>query len=71
MKITNKMPKDGQFIAVWKYQGKVWSEVLRYHEGELQKYTVDLGEDSDIVDTWVSSYHPYPRVDYLGYITLE
>ena len=36
MKIVDKMPKEGQFVAVWKYNGVTWSDTYRWVDGELR-----------------------------------
>lgn len=33
-----EMPKDGQFVAVWEYNGALWSYTLRWSEDQLQIY---------------------------------
>lgn len=30
MKQVTTMPQEGQFVAVWDYNGKAWSKVLRW-----------------------------------------
>lgn len=45
--ITMQEPTHGQFVAVWQYDGKVWSGTFKYNEqGRLLTY------DSECVD-WV------------------
>lgn len=39
MKLSKDMPKSGQFVQVWEYEGKVWSTTLRWVEGVLFSYT--------------------------------
>lgn len=41
MKVTNEMPKEGQFVAVWMYDDRVWSGVHQWIDGELMRYDVD------------------------------
>ena len=42
MKITTKMPKKGQFVMIWKYNGRTWSETLRHKDGKLMKYGLSI-----------------------------
>lgn len=39
MKIVDEMPTKGQFIKMWKYDGKLWSYVLVWKGEQLYKYT--------------------------------
>lgn len=44
MKDYTTMPKEGQFIAVWEYDGNFWSGNYKWVDGEL----CHLGNDTDI-----------------------
>jgi hypothetical protein len=44
---TNRAPIDGQFVAMWEFESKMWSITFRYNrDGQLQRY-------SDEEDAWV------------------
>lgn len=36
MKHVNEMPKSGQFVVVWVYNGKLWSETWRWNDGVVE-----------------------------------
>lgn len=36
MKHVNEMPKNGQFVVVWVYDGKLWSETWRWNNGVVE-----------------------------------
>lgn len=38
MVLKPAMPDKGQFVAVWEFDGKMWADTLRWHEGVLQEY---------------------------------
>jgi hypothetical protein len=43
MKIeTNQksMPKSGQFVVVWEYNGKIWAETTKVSKGKVKIYDV-------------------------------
>lgn len=36
------MPTSGQFVAMWEYNGAIWSSTMRYDDdGELKEYSID------------------------------
>lgn len=41
------MPEDGHFIAVWTYDGKVWSTTFRFCEGIWLKYVGEYNHDGE------------------------
>ena len=48
MKQVDEMPKEGQFVAVWEYNGMVWSDVIRHTcNGLLECCNAD-GDEWDI-----------------------
>lgn len=38
MKIVNEEPTSGQFVAVWEYGGKIWSDVLLNENDKCKRY---------------------------------
>ena len=39
MKVTSEMPKEGQFVAVWGYNDKLWSDTHRWNSnGRLERF---------------------------------
>lgn len=51
--MTDKMPTEGLFVAVWYNNGGVWADTHRYKDGKLQVFT-DRG---DWVDTNCSEFY--------------
>lgn len=47
MKHVNEMPKNGQFVVVWVYDGKLWSETWRWNNG-----VVEILMDDDTAEDW-------------------
>lgn len=39
MKQVDEMPKQGQFVAVWEYNGKMWSETYKWENEILYIYS--------------------------------
>lgn len=44
MKITDKMPKKGQFVAIWKFDNLTWSNTFRYNKGSFEVYNDETDE---------------------------
>lgn len=40
MKHVNEMPKNGQFVVIWVYDGKLWSETWRWN-GAVVEILID------------------------------
>lgn len=36
---VDEMPSSGQFVAVWEHDGELWSDVLKWRDGELFSYS--------------------------------
>lgn len=54
MKVLTEMPKSGQFVAVWEFQGNVWSDTYRYDEhGGLELF---VSGDEDKEEYWASEF---------------
>ena len=47
MILVNEMPKSGQFVAVWEYDGTLYSDSYEWEED----YLVEYNEDQDL---WLS-----------------
>jgi hypothetical protein len=45
MKLTSKMPKKGQFVAIWQYEGNTWCNTMRIKDGAPQKHVDNRGEE--------------------------
>lgn len=43
-------PKSGQFVAMWTYNGKIWSGTYQYINGELYKYDDECDEFKETYD---------------------
>lgn len=52
MKQVKEIPQDGQFVAIWKYDGKLWSSTHKREDGVLLAYS---GE----VDTYVYPHEAF------------
>ena len=55
-KVKNANPISGQFIAVWKYKGNIWSDTFKYDKhGNLLKYAEfgEYGEFNESDELWV------------------
>jgi hypothetical protein len=35
------MPKEGQFVAIWTFEGRVWSCTLKWESSKLYFYDAD------------------------------
>lgn len=60
MKILNDAPEEGNFVAVWEYQGCIWSDSFMFINGSLHIYQKN-DEYGEVVDDWVPTepkYHP-------------
>ncbi|AFQ97164.1 putative phage protein [Aeromonas phage Aes508] len=44
MKRVNEMPKNGQFVVVWVYDGKLWSETWRWNDGVVEIHDIAFDE---------------------------
>jgi hypothetical protein len=33
-----QMPQTGQFVLIWSYDGKIWSDVCKWIDGVLYRY---------------------------------
>ena len=44
MKQVKEMPHDGQFVAIWEYNGKLWSSVHKWEDGVLLAYSAGCDE---------------------------
>ena len=46
MNTTKVMPTEGQFVAVWEYNGEMWSDTCRMVDGNFQVFITGTdGED--------------------------
>ena len=54
--VVPSMPTEGQFVAVWEYKGRIWSDTFKYNkQGKLVRWTNisvswESCEDSAILD---------------------
>ncbi|AFP33668.1 hypothetical protein POP72_005 [Pectobacterium phage POP72] len=49
--MKSNMPEEGQFVALWKFGGHLWSRVMRWQNGELYQYTpCDISDDWELVE---------------------
>lgn len=38
MKEVKDYPKEGQFVAIWEYDNKIWAEEFKWKNGVLRTY---------------------------------
>ena len=60
MNEVSEMPKEGQFVAVWIYRGKIWSDTFRWKSGKLFKFENDQDE---FFPVWTSEMKPWLNPD--------
>lgn len=65
--MNNVMPKCGQFVAVWMYNGKVWSDTFKFENGSLRVYR----EDDDEFDDTDFDMFPFLNDENTLFITTE
>lgn len=46
------LPCEGQFIAVWEHDGKIWSATLRWIKGQLHMHDIERDEWVTTTATW-------------------
>lgn len=51
MKQVSEMPTSGQFVAVWKWNGAVWSSAYKWESSYLNVYSI-------FDDEWEQIEHP-------------
>ena len=44
IKQVSQMPTEGQFVAVWIYDGAIWSDTLKYVDGVLHCFSDELND---------------------------
>lgn len=44
MILVKEMPTSGQFVAVWEFNGEVWSDRYQWDKGGLMEYDPDSRE---------------------------
>jgi len=52
MRITSDIPKEGQFIVIWEYNLDLWSDTVKYVDGELKIYSAETDEFEDSYRIW-------------------
>jgi len=55
MKTTTEMPSEGQFIAVWQWNGSPWSSTYRVIDGSPQLYNEFTNEWEDEIAAFGSA----------------
>lgn len=56
MNEVSEMPKEGQFVAVWIYRGKIWSDIFKWKDGKL--YYFD-NEHDEFCSHWTEKSHTW------------
>ena len=59
MRITTTEPTIGQFVAMWEYNGSLWSENLRVVNG-VREIFIESSDFNEFGDEWVADYANYP-----------
>lgn len=44
MILVKEMPTTGQFVAVWEFNGEIWSDRYQWDKGGLMEYDPDSRE---------------------------
>lgn len=52
MKQVDEMPKEGQFIAVWEFGGRLWSDTIMIDEDTGSFLVYNSGLDAWNEDVW-------------------
>lgn len=47
MKLVTTQPTSGQFVAVWEYNGVLWSDTYMWEDGKLYQYAPDCEGSED------------------------
>jgi len=64
MKQVDEMPTSGQFVAVWEYDGVIWSEVY-INQGEyIDIYSADDDDFHRVPSHQVVSHHDKYKAKY-------
>lgn len=64
MKIVTEMPTSGNFVVVWEYNGKIWSDSFLFMGNELHIYQ-KLDEEGNMVDGWsILDIEEHPAFNY-------
>lgn len=62
-KYSKEMPESGQFIRIWTYNGKIWSDTMKIEDGRL---FYDAGEEM----YWVTESYSTDTLENVFYISL-
>lgn len=66
MKHVNEMPKNGQFVVVWVYDGKLWSETWRWNNGVVEILMDDVtAEDWRVNDCYYDDGYEDLELNYI------
>lgn len=59
MNSQTTMPTEGQFVAVWEYNGEVWSDAFKWFDNDLFMYHAQFAGDDDVDDFCEKLTKPY------------
>ena len=62
MKTTTEMPSEGQFVAVWQWNGSPWASTYRMIDGSPQLY-------NEFTDEWKDEIGAFGSATPITYIT--
>ena len=54
MKQVDEMPKSGQFVVVWQFDGEVLSDVMCWLCGSLMSSMLDIKIQQETIDDFMS-----------------
>lgn len=64
--LTNTMPTEGQFIAVWKHAGDTWSRTFRHVKDGVEQYDYEADDWDSIGMPFEEMVEDVEMVGYLG-----
>ena len=48
---TTERPTEGQFVAYWMHDGKIWADTFKWIDGSLERH-VESRESNEEEDYW-------------------
>ena len=60
MKKTKTEPTSGQFVAMWEYNGVLWSQNTRIFNGKREVF-IDANDENEFGDEWFLDTPSYPQ----------
>jgi len=64
VKQYNHIPKTGQFILVWEYEGKLWSNIISIEDGVWYKYDPDNEDATELGGEFIRESFDWVLANY-------